>query len=219
MRDKPLANMKRAAYNCKSPSSANTMACAQRTRGSVCRASSSLFIGLCFFVLAAGCGQEPPTQSAQQETAKPAEPAVPQEIQDAADSLLGSDTQVLLFGDLAKNGENQFLAANILPKTPKNQIPGTIVTRAAIAEKEGDNWKEIFSCDEHLKNQEGYLGMTPLEPITGWRLQYEQDPKKGLLLFFTPVKGNEDVQEKPIGEAWNQETKRYQTHHRTNQHI
>lgn len=165
-----------------------------------------------------GCGgtSQP---AAQQEQAKPAEPAVPADVQAGAEALLGSETQVLLFGDLAKNGKQQFLAANVVPKTPKNTIPGTVVTRAVIAEKEGNQWTELFRCDEHLKNSKGYLGMTPLEPVSGWRLQYEQDPEKGLALYLTPVKGMEDRHVLPIGVRWNPATKRYQSLDRSYEHF
>lgn len=168
--------------------------------------------------LLGGCG-ETSQQAAQQEQSKPAEPPVPADVQAGAEALLGSETTVLLFGDLAKNGKQQFLAANVVPKTPKNTIPGTVVTRAVIAEKEGNQWNELFRCDEHLKNTKGYLGMTPLEPVTGWRLQYEQDPEKGLALYLTPVKGMEDRHVLPIGVRWNPATKRYQSLDRSYEHF
>src|SRR4029077_19999106 len=120
-----------------------------------------------------GAGADAPKPASQAET-KPAEPAVPEEVQLAAKSLLGSESQVLVFGDLAKNGNQEFLAANVVPKTPTNNLPGTIVTRAVIAENADGKWSEVLRCDEHLKNQKGYLGLTPLSPVTGWRLQFEQ---------------------------------------------
>src|SRR5258706_493923 len=80
-----------------------------------------------------GCGADAPKASPQAET-KPAEPAVPEEIQLAAKALLGSESQVLAFGDLAKNGKQEFLVANVVPKTPTNNLPGTIVTRVVVAE-------------------------------------------------------------------------------------
>src|SRR6266481_6949736 len=134
-------------------------------------------LSLAFFLT--GCGADAPKPASQAE-AKPAEPAVPEEIQLAAASLLGSESQVLAFGDLAKNGKQEFLAANVVPKTPTNNLPGTIVTRVVVAESTDGKWSEVLRCDEHLKNQKGYLGMTPLSPITGWRLQYEQSEIKGL---------------------------------------
>src|SRR5213082_3572928 len=105
-------------------------------------------------ILLGGCGTEAPKPAAQAEE-KPAEPAVPDEIQSAADSLLGKETQVLLFGDLAKNGKQEFLAANVVPKTPTNNLPGTIITRAVVVENSDGKWSEVLRCDEHLKNQKG----------------------------------------------------------------
>lgn len=166
--------------------------------------------------LATGCGSTPaPKPEEPAVAAKPAEPTVPDEVRSAVDSMLGSEAQVLVFGDLAKTGKQQVLAANVVPKTPKDNITGTIVTRAVIAESDGGQWQEVFRCDEHLKNAKGYLGMTPIEPVSGWRLQFEQDPTKGLTLYLTPVKGTEDAHVLPIGVRWNAKTKRYQSLDRT----
>src|SRR5207248_2372794 len=82
--------------------------------------------------------------------AKPAAPAVPDDTQSAAESLLGRETQVLLFGDLAKNGRQEFLAANVVPKTPTNNLPGTIVTRAVVVEKDEGKWSELLRTYEHF---------------------------------------------------------------------
>ncbi len=168
-------------------------------------------------ILLGGCGAEAPKPAAQAE-AKPAEPAVPDEIQSAADSLLGKETQVLLFGDLAKNGKQEFLAANVVPKTPTNNLPGTIITRAVVVENSDGKWSEVLRCDEHLKNQKGFLGLTPLTSVTGRRLQYEQRDK-GLSLYFTPLKGVTDSHVLPIGVRWNPQTKRYQSLDRTYEHF
>jgi hypothetical protein len=118
---------------------------------------------------------------------------------------------VLLVGDLAKNGKRQFLAANVVPKTPKNNMPGTVVTRAVVAQDDDGKWTELLRVDEHLKNQKGYLGLTPLDAINGWRLQYEQNPEKGLQLYFTPLKVNGDTHVLPVGVRWNPATQRYQS--------
>jgi hypothetical protein len=165
-----------------------------------------------------GCGSDAPKPAAQTEI-KPAEPAVPEEIQLAATAILGSESQVLAFGDLAKNGKQEFLVANVVPKTPTNNLPGTIVTRVVVAENTEGKWAEVLRCDEHLKNQKGFLGLTPLVPVTGWRLQYEQNDEKGLQLYFTPLKGNLDSHVLPIGVRWNPETKRYQSLDRTYEHF
>lgn len=160
----------------------------------------------------AGCGTEAPKPSSEPAAeAKPAAPAIPEDIQDDARHLLGSDAQVLLFGDLAKNGKRQLLAANVVPKTPQNNVPGTVVTRAIVAQDDDGKWTELLRVDEHLKNQKGYLGLTPLDSITGWRLQYEQNPEKGLQLYFTPLKVNGDTHVLTIGVRWNPATNRYQS--------
>jgi hypothetical protein len=163
-----------------------------------------------------GCGSNAPTNSPSEtkpDTAaetKPAAPVIPDEIQGAAKTLLGSEVQVLVFGDLAQNGKQEFLAANVIPKTPANNIPGTVVTRAVIVENDDGKWTELLHVDEHLKNQKGFLGLTPLEPVTGWRLQFEQDPIQGIRLYFTPVKTS-DPHVLPIGVRWNPKVKRYQS--------
>jgi hypothetical protein len=165
-----------------------------------------------FGFLSVGCGTETPKPSSEPAAqAKPAEPAIPDDIQDAAKHLLGSDAQVLQVGDLAKNGKRQFLAANVIPKTPQNNVPGTVVTRAIVAQDDDGKWTELLRVDEHLKNQKGYLGLTPLDSINGWRLQYEQNPEKGLQLYFTPLKVNGDTHVLTIGVRWNPATNRYQS--------
>jgi hypothetical protein len=169
-------------------------------------------------ILLGGCGTEANKPAAPAE-AKPAAPAIPDEMQSAAESLLGRETQVLLFGDLARNGKQEFLAANVVPKTPTNNLPGTIVTRAVVAEKDDGKWSEVLRCDEHLKNEKGFLGLTPLTSVTGWRLQYEQTEDKGLALYFTPLKGVTDSHVLPIGVRWNPATKRYQSLDRTYEHF
>lgn len=188
---------------------------AARTWGIPLQLSAGL---LSLAILLGGCSSGAPKPAAQVE-AKPAEPAVPEEIQEAAITLLGSESQVLAFGDLAKNGKQAFLAANVVPKTPTNNLPGTIVTRAVVAENTDGKWAEVLRCDEHLKNQRGYLGLTPLSQVTGWRLQFEQSEIKGLELYFTPLKGTTDSHVLPIGVRWNPATKRYQSLDRTYEHF
>jgi hypothetical protein len=171
-------------------------------------------LAACFL---AGCGDAPPDKPAAE--AKPAAPVVPENIQSAADSLLGKETTVLLFGELAKNGKQEFLAANVVPKSSKNNLPGTIVTRAMLAENDNGQWMEILRCDEHLKNAKGFLPGTPIGGVTGWRLAYEQDPEKGLALYFTPLKGAVETHTLPIGVRWNPDSRRYQSLDRSYEHF
>lgn len=140
-----------------------------------------------------------------------AAPAVPDDVQQAAQTALGSETEVLAFGDLAKNGRVQLLAINRMRPNPDKPVAGTVVTRAAVLEKDAVGWKELFRCDEHLKNTNGYLGGTPLAGVAAWRLQYEQDAVKGLQLYFTPVDKPEGGYVQTLGVRWNPKTKRYQS--------
>ena len=173
--------------------------------------SSVLAVPLLLGLLLLGCGSTPEPKPAEQAESKPPEPAVPADIQAAADGSLGSETTVLVFGDLAKTGSQQILIANVVPKTPKENITGTVVSRAAIVENQNGQWAQIFLCDEYLKNAKGYLGLTPIEPVSAWRIQFEQDPVTGLTVYFTPVKGMPDPHVLPIAVRWNPKTKRYQT--------
>src|ERR1700722_430592 len=191
--------MRDTAHNAMRCSSGEVMTSVQPVLSTYSR---SMVLPLMLSALLAGCGSSSAPRTEEQVAAKPAEPAVPDEVRSAADSLLGGEAQVLAFGDLAKNGKQQVLVANVVPKTPKDSITGTIVTRAVIAENDGGQWQEVFRGDEHLKNAKGYLGMTPIEPVSGWRLQFEQDATKGLTLYLTPVKGMEDKHVLPIGVRW-----------------
>jgi hypothetical protein len=174
---------------------------------------------------AASCGDAPKPAETKSDAAAapapPAKPVVPDDIQAGAQSLLGNETTVLLNGNLAQNGKQQFLAANVVPKTSKNNnIAGTVITRAVIAQNEDGQWKEIFRCDEHLKNAKGFLGGTPMSDVAGWRIAYEQDPAKGLALYLTPLKGVDDpAHSLPIGVRYNPQTKRYQSLDRTYEHF
>src|SRR6202011_1365532 len=165
-------------------------------------------LGVTLFI--AGCGTQSPPATSKAE-AKPVAPAIPAEIDDAAKALLGSSAQVLVFGDLAKTGKQQFLAANEVPKTPNSKVAGLVVTRAIIAENNDGKWTEVLHCDEYLKNAKGYLGRTPVSPVTGWKLQFEQSPMLGLQLYFTQVPtAVETTQPAPIAVRWNPTAKRYQ---------
>ena len=93
------------------------------------------------------------------------------------------------------------------------------MTRAVVAENDDGKWSEVLRVDEHLKNQKGFLGLTPLTAVTGWRLQYEQSEDKGLQLYFTPLKGITDSHPQTIGVRWNSATKRYQSLDRNYEHF
>ncbi|HEY0702087.1 MAG TPA: hypothetical protein VGD60_04905 [Candidatus Acidoferrales bacterium] len=154
---------------------------------------------------------KPDTNAGAAAPADPATPAVPNDVQQAAEKSLGAETDVMLFGDLAKTGAEQVLAVNKAKALPPGVARGGVITRAVILEKNGNSWKEILRCDEHLENPKGFLGGAPLAPVNGWRMQAEQDPAKGLLLYFTPLVAPKGGYAVPVGVRWNAKAKRYQS--------
>ena len=165
---------------------------------------------LCALVLAA-CSQ--PAPKSAQAPPHPAEPALPPVIASVAQTFLGADAHVVVFGDLARSGRQQALIVNRLPKTPAGTVPGLLVTRAVVAEDkgEGGKWNELFRCDEYLKNTNGFMGGTPLVPVTGWRLAYEQDAEKGLVMYYTPLTLPGAAHPPTIAVRWNPKVLRYQS--------
>lgn len=168
----------------------------------------------------ASCGgsQQPAENSQPNSQAAPA-PQVPENIQKAAENDLGSEAEVLVYGDLAKNGKTQAFVVNRLKVMPKTATPGILISRASIIEDDAGKWKEIFRCDEHLENQKGYLGRTPLAAVPSWRIQYEQDPQKGLQLYFTPLNQPVGGYIETLGIRWNPKVDRYETMDAGYQHF
>jgi len=159
------------------------------------------------------------TKSGTARPATPPKPAIPSETQTAAEGALGSETEVLAFGDLAKNRKQQIFAVNRLKSTPQGVMPGILVSRAIILENDDGKWKEVFRCDEHLQNPKGYLGGTPLAPVAAWRLQYEQHEDKGLQMYFTPLAKPAGGYIETIGIRWNPQQKLYESLDRTYEHF
>lgn len=162
-------------------------------------------------LLIAACGSEPSKTATPAAPAKPAVPPVPPEVQAAAESALGAEVTVLRHGDLGKTGDTHVLAANLFKATPTGVAPGTLFTRAVILAQQGDRWRQVFRADEYLKNSQGFLGGTPLAPISGWRLQHEINEKDGLTMYFTPIYQPKSGPVRPIGVRWNPKAKRYQS--------
>ncbi len=157
----------------------------------------------------------------QQQSAAPQQPVappVPEDIQNAANADLGEDAEVVLHGDLADNGRTQALVVNRLKTTPKGTVPGVLVSRATIIEKENGKWNEVFRCDGHLKNPNGFLGGIPLAEVPRWRLQYEQH-EKGLEMFLTPLDKPAGGYVLTIEVRWNPKVKRYESLDRNYEHF
>jgi len=170
-------------------------------------------------ILCASCSSSNPAPETAQVPAARATPPVPEDVQDAANHVLGSDSEVLAFGNLAKNGHTQALVVNRLKTTPEGTVPGTLISRASIIENDDGRWKEIFRCDEHLKNTSGFLGGIPLAGVSSWRLQFEQHEDRGLVLYFTPLQAPTGGHVETIGVRWNPQVKRYQSLDRQYEHF
>jgi hypothetical protein len=166
-------------------------------------------------IASCGGGEHP----SDEQAAKPAAPAYPPAVEQVAQKLFGTETEVVDYGDLAKNGKKEALIINRVKKPPDDLVPGTLVTRAAIIEDDGGTWDEVLLCDEHLKNPKGFLGGIPLAPVNGWRIQTEEDPQKGLILYFTPLAKPAGGNIQTIGVRWNPAVSRYQSLDRSYQNF
>jgi hypothetical protein len=151
-------------------------------------------LGMFFWVLAlwiAGCHSA--QQAAPAEvTADPPHADVVDEARGVAEASLGKQARVLAHGNLALNGREQVLAVNPLsaggaPGAEETTASSIFVTRAAILEQNDGKWSQVLLCDEHLKNPDGYLGGSPAERVSGWRLEYRQDANDGLEMKLTPA--------------------------------
>ena len=172
---------------------------------------TAILIGLvCISTGIAGCDNPAKNPAADSSAQKPKAPAVPEDIFAAASGALSSDVEVLAWGDLALNGRQQILAINRLNKPDANVGTGAVLTRLAILENDGNQWKEILLCDAHIKNPNGFLGGTPTAAVSQWRLQFEKNPSKGLLLFLTPFNQGPNIRTQAIEIRWNPAVKRYQ---------
>ena len=177
----------------------------------------SLLAVLCIVVAAASCDDSGHPNI--RTPAKPAAPIYPAEVGTVAQKLLGSETDVIAYGDLARNGKQGAFIVNKVKIVPESMPPGLLVTRAAIIEKDGNSWNEVLLVDEHLKNPKGFLGGQPIAPVDGWRVQKEEDAKNGLELYFTPLHKPAGGYTQTYEVRWNPEKKRYETMDQSFEHF
>jgi hypothetical protein len=175
------------------------------------------------------CGCESAQQKMVDEQAAADVANAEAEAQSVAANSLGKESEVLAHGDLARNGSEQVLVAN---RFRPAGVPGDggsgngnsapiFVMRAALLEKNNGRWTELLRCDEHLKNANGYLGGFSKARVSGWRLQFTQDPNAGIEMKFTPADDVAPVsaeagttagpQYQTLDVRWNKSTKRYQS--------
>jgi len=161
-----------------------------------------------------GC-RAPQTPAQIEAAPQPAKSAVPPEIAAVAAAALGRDADVVSFGDLAHNGRQQVLVANrtqVAGPVAKSAEAGVRFTRAAVLERKGAKWAEVLRCDEYLKNPSGYLGGIPLQPVTGWRLEFsKQSSDQERELLFTPLRDSGATSTYTVAVRWNPATERYQS--------
>ncbi|HVB99270.1 MAG TPA: hypothetical protein VNJ12_08075 [Candidatus Dormibacteraeota bacterium] len=165
-------------------------------------------VSLGVLLFTAACSQTPggPTDPPAAGSAS----ATRAQYESTARRALGDGSEVILSGDLAHDGHIQLLIVNRLPQT-QGKAPGSLlVSRAAVLEKENENWHEIFLADDHLKNEEGFLPAGSPGSVSAWRLQYDRG-KQGLAMFFTPMRQASGPDPATIEVRWNPGTGRYQS--------
>ncbi len=196
-------------------------------------ASAAWFVWLAAIILSV-CGCESAQQKAADEQTATEAANAEAEVQSVAANSLGQGSDVLLHGDLARNGREQVLVVNRFQKNGAaggasgNAAPVSI-TRAALLEKNEGRWTELLRCDEHLKNAGGYLGGFPRAPVSGWRLEYAQDVNAGLEMKFTPLDmvanasvapgANDAGHISDLDVRWNKNAKRYQSFDRSHERF
>jgi hypothetical protein len=165
------------------------------------------FLALAPLLLAAGCAQPAQSGEAQRKAVESATKTA--EFRAAARSALGDESKVILSGDLAGNGHIQLLVVESLETKPRTAAAGLVVSRAAILEQDGTDWREIFLADAQLKNTRGFLGGTPRDAVNAWNLIYRQ-PATGLTMLFTPLDQGASAQS-AIEVRWNAKAGLYQS--------
>jgi hypothetical protein len=164
---------------------------------------------LCACAFGMGCGSGA-DKSAAGALAIPAAPAVPDDIAAVAHGALGNEGEALAWGDLAMDGRQEVLAVNRIggaQGAPNDEI---FLTRLTVVENVDGNWSQVLMCDEHLKNEKGYLIGSPGQAISRWKLTFVKDPAKGLMLSLTPMGQGSDALGRTIHVLWNPKAARYQ---------
>lgn len=196
------------------------------------RAASAGWVLWLALICLSASGCESAQQKAAEEQAATDAANTEAEVQSVAANSLGQGSDVLLHGDLARNGHEEVLVVNrfqggVSGAGSGNSSPVSI-TRAALLEKNDGRWTELLRCDEHLKNANGYLGGFSKAPATGWRLAYTQDANAGLEMEFTPMDmianasagGTSAAGHSPdLDVRWNKNAKRYQSFDRSHERF
>ena len=140
-----------------------------------------------------------------------------------ADAVLGKQAEILNRGDLAQNGREQLLIINRYNAGPKKGSTA-LITRAVVLEKSEGKWREIFRCDEHLKNPYGYL-VGGSGTTGGWELVVGRDSNSTLEMQFKSLDRfdaagirtgeRKGVKNPTFVVRWNTKASRYQAYDRS----
>jgi len=181
---------------------------------------------LCAALAFAACDSTPQTASTPAAGAPasgaPAD-ATPEDVKAAARGAYGNDAEVLGYGTFFNAGGSQALvvtrlAPAALPAGTATPAPASAsqnaetaadVTHVSIIVREGDNWKEAFRADEHLKNRRGYLAGSPAAPVPAWHMVYQKTADDGFILAFTPLNPLPGSKQDPVRVAWNAKQREY----------
>jgi hypothetical protein len=173
----------------------------------------------------AGCQGAPQPPTAAEKIVAESD-KLADEARGVADASMGKQSEILAQGDLALNGREQLLVVNRFASAESaNQRNSSasplLVRRAAVLEKNNGNWSQIFLCDEHLKNINGYLGGLPRARIEGWQLAFSTSATHALEMSFTPsnrvdvenasADGAPNENKTTFNVRWNKNLKRYQS--------
>ncbi|HUK29714.1 MAG TPA: hypothetical protein VLV89_01285 [Candidatus Acidoferrum sp.] len=163
---------------------------------------------LCACAFAMACGSPANNSGGAQKTADASAP--PDDIVEVAHGALGRDAEALAWGDLPGDGRKQVLAVNRTGKAEGTPGEEFMFTRMTVAENVSGSWSEVLLCDEHLKNEKGYLIGSPGEAISKWKMSFVKDPSKGLVMTITPMGEGSDAKGKTLHVRWNPAVMRYQ---------
>jgi len=143
---------------------------------------------------------------------------MPADVQSAAMAPFGAEGKAVAFGDFSAAGGRQVLVVHRLsaahppgsadsgaPQKPETTME---VIRVSVLSRDGNNWKEAFRADGHLKNRRGYLDPSPVS-ISSWRMGFEKTADSGFQLEFTGLglpPGSKPVN---VRVAWNPKRQEY----------
>lgn len=176
-------------------------------------AAGVLLLLAAFWTSCADTGTNPQLQ-------KPASAAgaLPDDVQGAAMAAFGAEGEAVAFRDFAATGGRQVLVVHRLasarqpagsaPAPPQKTETSADVIRVSVLLRDGNNWKEAFRADGHLKNRRGYLDNS-LVTVSAWHMDYEKTADSGFRLEFTALDLPPGSKAVSVRVGWNPKLKEY----------